>query len=322
MHYRLFALLLVLIILVSGCISGQVAKRQAAEQPPNTTLYNMSAEDYGDDFTEETDCSCPSSIRMCPDGFNATCENECTNGTCSRCVPSCSGHERCNESWFCGEWQPCENGSQSRMCMDSSFCNKTVIAESRTCETDRCSFNSDCPAESNCTRYFCEGSPKACKPYVIIPCCGDGVCDGGEDCISDCPTAPCDCSQLQCAPCNQTSQTNTTFAHNISITNITYKMPESVEIWNFGNGSADMSNWTLSDNATTPHTFTFPAFVLLPNSSVRVHTENGTDSMTDLYWNRRCYPGSGNSSGCVWNDGGDIATLKNRNEIIISIYSY
>jgi len=323
MHKRIIALLFIaLVIFVSGCISGNTIKRQAAEPSDNAT--NISLADYEDNSPEAIACDCPDSFRTCGDGFNTTCENSCTNDTCSRCVPDCAGHSMCNESWFCGEWQPCSGSIQTRRCIDSSFCNKTAVIETRNCP-DSCSSDADCPAEASCARYFCEGSPKGCKAYVVVPCCGDGRCEGDGDCISDCPPAPCNCSQAQCPPCNgtqnATNATNPSYVSNVSITNITYKMPEFVEIWNLGNGSADMTNWTLRDNTTlSSHIFTFPAFSLTPNVSVRVHTENGTDNTTDFFWGKNCRQGS--TTGCIWNDDGDIATLKDINNNTISIYSY
>lgn len=39
------------------------------------------------------DIVCIDSTKLCPDGFTAKCENTCSNGICSQCVPSCIGHE-------------------------------------------------------------------------------------------------------------------------------------------------------------------------------------------------------------------------------------
>ena len=324
MHRRMAAmtLLLVSVIFISGCTSGQTARRQAAEMPANSTPLSASASDYYEDDAPEAACTCPSSMRTCQDGFSATCENTCSSGECQRCVPTCLGHEACNSSWFCGEWQPCSGGNQSRACIDRSGCNSSDRQERRPCP-DSCSSDADCPAEADCRRHICEGTPKSCRPYLIIPCCGDGICDTGEVCEPDCPVQPQPAQNQTNQPSqnqtsNQTNQTQPqtpTYFANVTIINVTYKLPdEFVEITNLGTGSADMDGWNLSDAPTASNktnTFTFPAFVLGPGSVVRVHTANGTGSQTDIFWNRSCR--TGNTFQCVWNDGGDTATLKNIN---------
>lgn len=79
---------------------------------------------------------------------------------------------------------------------------------------------------------------------------------------------------------------------------------EWVDVRNDGSSVLDMSGYTLQDEAG--NTYTFPdSFTLHPDSTVRVHTGDGTDTMTDLYWGR--------DSG-VWNDDGDTASVHDDNE--------
>jgi len=47
-------------------------------------------------------------------------------------------------------------------------------------------------------------------------------------------------------------------------------------------------------------TYTFPSFSLESGSTVTVHTEEGTNTATELYW------GSGRP---IWNNDGDTARL-------------
>lgn len=37
--------------------------------------------------------ACTNSTKTCPDGFQVSCQNVCSNGTCSSCIPNCIGHE-------------------------------------------------------------------------------------------------------------------------------------------------------------------------------------------------------------------------------------
>lgn len=86
---------------------------------------------------------------------------------------------------------------------------------------------------------------------------------------------------------------------------------EYVRIENSGGRSADMTNWTLRDDAN--HVFTFPTFTLDAGSSVRVWTRGGTNSATDLYW------GSGSA---IWNNTGDCAYLRDPTGTSIDVYCY
>jgi len=76
---------------------------------------------------------------------------------------------------------------------------------------------------------------------------------------------------------------------------------EWVEIVNRGNKNVEMDGWTLEDEGG--HTYSFPVdFILTKGNSVKVHTGKGQDTSSNLYW------GSGRA---IWNNDGDIATLKN-----------
>jgi hypothetical protein len=92
---------------------------------------------------------------------------------------------------------------------------------------------------------------------------------------------------------------------DVNITFIDYDPPgddvqgEYVQITNSGGTAANVTNWTLRDDAS--HVFTFPAFTLNPGASVKVWTKAGTNTATDLYW------GSG---AAIWNNTGDCAYLR------------
>jgi KAP-like P-loop domain-containing protein/lipase (class 3)/lamin tail-like protein len=86
---------------------------------------------------------------------------------------------------------------------------------------------------------------------------------------------------------------------------------EFVQIQNFGDLEQNMSNWTLTDQAN--HKYTFPNFVLLPQTSVRVWRMPGKDSKGDLFWGRKTR---------VWNNNGDTAYLYDAEGQSISTYTY
>ncbi len=85
---------------------------------------------------------------------------------------------------------------------------------------------------------------------------------------------------------------------------------EYVEIKNFG-GAVVMTDWTLQDE--TDKTFTFPAFTLNADATVRVWTGSGSDDGSNLYWGR----------SAVWNNqDGDTATLRNGAGAVVDQCAY
>lgn len=83
---------------------------------------------------------------------------------------------------------------------------------------------------------------------------------------------------------------------------------EMVIIQNIGS-RINMKGWTLADLHS--NVYVFPDFVLESNSGVRVHTDSGLDTATDLFWGR---------STAVW-DANDTATLKDRGGVVVDSYT-
>jgi competence protein ComEC len=87
---------------------------------------------------------------------------------------------------------------------------------------------------------------------------------------------------------------------------------EDVVFENTGGSAADMSGWTVEDEAGT--TYTFPnGFTLGPGESVTLNVEEGTDTDTDLYW------GYGRA---IWNNGGDTVILRDSSGAVVLEESY
>jgi hypothetical protein len=75
-------------------------------------------------------------------------------------------------------------------------------------------------------------------------------------------------------------------------------LDEWVEIKNNRCANVGMEGWTLNDE--NKNVYTFPKFTLTCLASVKLWTKSGTDTITNLYWNR---------TEPVWNDHGDCAYL-------------
>ncbi|MBI3733631.1 MAG: LysM peptidoglycan-binding domain-containing protein [Chloroflexi bacterium] len=83
---------------------------------------------------------------------------------------------------------------------------------------------------------------------------------------------------------------------------------EIVIIQNLG-ARLNLKGWTLS--GLRGDVYIFPDIALESSSSVRVHSEAGLDTATDLYWGR---------TAPVWG-ANDTATLKDRNGTVIDSYT-
>lgn len=83
---------------------------------------------------------------------------------------------------------------------------------------------------------------------------------------------------------------------------------EYVVFENTGDGTLDLSGWSLEDEVE--HTYYFPDGITLdPGETVTVYTGSGSDTDSEIYW------GSGRA---VWNNGGDTIIVKNANgEVVI-----
>src|SRR5512137_2750216 len=82
---------------------------------------------------------------------------------------------------------------------------------------------------------------------------------------------------------------------------------EWVRLTNRGDGLVLLAGWTLSDK-TGLHPYTFPAFVLMPNSSVTIYSGSGKMNDTALFMGR---------AAPNWNNSGDVAILKDGSGTII-----
>jgi Lamin Tail Domain/Protein of unknown function (DUF1524) len=101
-------------------------------------------------------------------------------------------------------------------------------------------------------------------------------------------------------------------ATGIRITSINFDSPgkdeggnvslngEWVEVTNTSSKSAELGRWILHD--TSDHRFNFPTFRLKAHDDVKIHTGAGSDTEKNLFWG---------STGYIWNNDGDTATLDN-----------
>lgn len=87
---------------------------------------------------------------------------------------------------------------------------------------------------------------------------------------------------------------------------------ETITLENTGSEAVDLSGYTVADAAGA--TYTIPeGTVLEPGAQVTIHTGSGTDTETDLYWDR---------GQPVWNNGGDTVIVSTPGGEVVLEASY
>lgn len=86
---------------------------------------------------------------------------------------------------------------------------------------------------------------------------------------------------------------------------------EYVRIENHGQGPTTLTNWTLCDSQS--NCYLFPVFTLAAGAKVKVWTGPGVNDALNLHWGR---------TDPVWDNGGDMATLRNASAVLIDTYVY
>jgi hypothetical protein len=83
---------------------------------------------------------------------------------------------------------------------------------------------------------------------------------------------------------------------------------EAVTIQNTGNSTLVLTGWALKNNLGAA--YTFPELTLFPGGMVELHTKSGSNTASDLYWQR---------SASVWSSG-ELAALYDTQNIARAFY--
>ena len=89
---------------------------------------------------------------------------------------------------------------------------------------------------------------------------------------------------------------------------------EYIVIKNVTSKAVNMTGWTVKDKGNL-HTFTFPKnFTLKRGAAVTLHSGQGTNTASHVYFNSK-------RNGYVWNNTGDVATLR-KGTTIMKVCTY
>ncbi len=191
--------------------------------------------------SKETDYKCKiDNIPNCCG--NKTCELEESYGTCPTDCPNCDDNNECTKDSYDYHGQKCTNAPiLDVICCGNTACevSETYINCSRDCP--------NCDDANKCTKDSYDYHQQKCLNEIIIPCCGNGICDKGAEaylsCPKDCPSCD-DNNKLTTDSFNYTTQK----CENI----VTHYFIDDFEAgsqgWDFRNavdGGPNPSAWTL-----------------------------------------------------------------------------
>ena len=164
-------------------------------------------------------CTNQNQLALCKDTDGDGCIEQvfeqCTFGcTTGQCSPPPVQPPHCIESWVCGQYTNCQQGLQTRSCIDQNACGtqttKPITQQQCSCTEDwNCKPFTDCSAGTQ-TRYCVDNAQcgtETTKPATSQSCasCADSTQNQGEQGI-DCG-GPC---QTACAHLEQPTTTSTT----------------------------------------------------------------------------------------------------------------
>ncbi|MFA6214986.1 MAG: DUF4215 domain-containing protein [Patescibacteria group bacterium] len=151
------------------------ASQQVCNGGPNGNCQGLSCGQCQQINAEQ--CVCEQMIPCCGDGICATGES---NNSCPQdCVTPCT------PSWTCLGWGACENGLQKRECYDVNKCDLNI---GRPAEVISC--QPGCEVACGICQQI---SLSSCSCLATAPCCGNRLCETGENtwsCPADCGVPP------------------------------------------------------------------------------------------------------------------------------------
>ena len=266
--------LIIIIMLISGCAEKEC---KIADDCLSKTCYDVRCKDNKCVYSSVSDCcgndkcepgetyeNCVDDCPNCNDNNECTtneydyheqkCVNEfispcCGNGICDKdsetysscavdCL-NCDDNNECTKDSYDYHKQECVNAPiLGVICCGNGICESGEIYEN--CAND-CP---NCDDENKCTKDSYDYHKQECVNEVIIPCCGNKICDKDAETFSNCVT--------DCPNCNDDNEL-TTDSFNYAIQKcenpVTYYFIDDFEgdikIWDFsgeGNWSTEVED--------------------------------------------------------------------------------
>ncbi len=169
----------------SRCTSGGYS----CTTTPQGTAYCCGdgiCEGAEDDINCAIDCAACTTDADCDD-LDPCTTDVCSSGSCSNTPINCDDGDACTADSCDSATGTCVN--------DPIICDDGDLCTTDSCDTvTGCVYTAiDCNDGDPCTTDSCDPATGSCVYDPISPCCGDGICDTGEDqcsCSADCGTPP------------------------------------------------------------------------------------------------------------------------------------
>jgi micrococcal nuclease len=135
--------------------------------------------------------------------------------------------------------------------------------------------------------------------------CATAVADGGTDSTAG-SSGDSDTGDVADAPLEITVHADATGPDGDNLND------EYVVLRNTGSSTLDLGGWTVADAAD--HVYSVPAgTTVAPGDSLTIHTGDGSDTATDVYWGR---------ASPVWNNDGDTVTVRDDRDDTVAVMTY
>ncbi len=254
----LIAIMIGAAVIFGGLVSWYVITHRCPESCDDRSICT-------DDFcSKQTNYKCQHhSIPDCCG--NAACENKESYETCSADCPNCDDNNKCTADSFDYHLQKCANAPiLENVCCGNGACE--VGEDYQTCARD-CP---NCDDNNKCTKDRYDYHQQKCVNEIIIPCCGNGICDKGVEARSNC--------SADCPDCNDNNRlTSDSFNYT------TQKCENVVTHYFIDDFEAGAQNW---DFPETPETKNGALWTLTKEGTNTVlrGVEHNWSMLRDLKW--------------------------------------
>ncbi|MDD5171686.1 MAG: transglutaminase family protein [Candidatus ainarchaeum sp.] len=110
----------------------------------------------------------------------------CMGKLCDK-TTDCGSDEICKDG-FCAKLSEQQCRTEDQTCDIPADCCQGLTCDGNKCKMPTCP--ASCDDNYSCTQDSCNATSGSCVHTLIQPCCGNGMCEQGEDCgdcLNDCP---------------------------------------------------------------------------------------------------------------------------------------
>lgn len=224
----LIGIIITVIILISGIFIFWYIPTHKC--PESCDDKDICTEDF---CSKETNYKCSRSIIQNCCG-NEICETEESYEICPADCPNCDDSNKCTKDSYDYHEQKCLNTPiLTVICCGNTICEtgETYGSCPRDCP--------NCDDDNKCTKDSYDYHQQKCLNEILIPCCGNGICDKGAEAYLSCPK--------DCPNCDDKNKLTTD-----SFNYTTQKCENPVTHYFLDDFESGTENWAFSDENGDP----------------------------------------------------------------------